>query len=305
MVETIGKQLLRARQARGLSLEEAALETRIRASQLAALEADDYSTFGNNTYARGFLQIYGKFLRVDVGMVTRELESGNPISVGDYQYLNAVAEEEPKREQPRTRSVSRREPERRRPSLVPLIVFIVLLGVVGLGAHFYIQAQRLDTTPANQGTAGASVGEGAGNASSTPSLVSAASAKTGGSAPAPTPGPATSRQNPTDRPFLAAPATPAPVLPSPPVPGTAQSGTPLPLPGINELIVEPLKKTWVRIRRDDPSAEPIYDDILYPKVGLLKLRGSRFWVESREPNALALRKNGQSVAVPPPGEAIQ
>ena len=108
MVETIGKQLLRARQARGLTLEEAALETRIRASQLAALEADDYSSFGNNTYARGFLQIYGKFLRVDVGAVTRELESANPISVGDYQYLNAVAEEEPKREQPRMRSTSRR-----------------------------------------------------------------------------------------------------------------------------------------------------------------------------------------------------
>ena len=74
---------------------------------------------------------------------------------------------------------------------------------------------------------------------------------------------------------------------------------------MNELIVEPLRKTWVRIRRDDPTAEPIFDDILYPKVGMLKLRGARFWVEAREPDAVALKKNGQSVAVPPPGEAIQ
>ena len=76
MVESIGKKLAQARLARGLTLEEAAMETRIRAKQLAALEADDYSSFANNTYARGFLLMYGKFLNVDVRAFARELEAG-------------------------------------------------------------------------------------------------------------------------------------------------------------------------------------------------------------------------------------
>jgi len=296
MVETIGKQLLRARQARGLTLEEAALETRIRASQLAALEADDYSSFGNNTYARGFLQIYGRFLRVDVGPVTRELESGNPISVGDYQYLNAVTEEEPTRDQPRMRSsMSRREPERRRPSVAPLIAFIVMLAIAGLAAHFYLQSQRLDTS-APKGSTSGSVGENTGTAAATPSPMTTSSGTTAAPAPAPA---ATG-----DHPVGTAPTTPPPF--GGPAVGAAQPPTPpAPLPPVNELVVEALRKTWVRIRRDDPAAEPIFDDVLYPKVGMLKLRGARFWIETKEPDALALRKNGQSVAVPPSGEAIQ
>jgi cytoskeletal protein RodZ len=308
MVETIGKQLLRARQARGLSLEEAALETRIRPSQLAALEADDYSSFGNNTYARGFLQIYGKFLRVDVGAVTRELESANPISVGDYQYLNAVTEEQPPpREQSRarTRSAGRRESERRRPSLAPLIVFIVLLAIAGLGTHFYIQAKRLDTSIQTTEPTAAAVGED-GVPEATPSPITAASGTTGVPGPVPS-STAAPGNTTTDRTFLGGSPTPTPAgAPAPPA-GALQSpqATPAPLPAVNELIVEPLRKTWVRIRRDDPAAEPIWDDVLYPKVGLLRLKGNKFWVEAREPEALALRKNGQSIAVPPPGEPIQ
>ena len=308
MVETIGKQLIRARQARGLSLEEAALETRIRPSQLAALEADDYSSFGNNTYARGFLQIYGRFLHVDVGTVTRELESGNPISVGDYQYLNAVSEQEPAREQPRARSAGGREPERRRPSLAPLIVFIVLVGVLALGTHFYIQAKRLDTSNENPAGTSGSVGENIRTPDGTPSPLTTASGTTGSPAPVPTPPAHIPGLPEGDRSLMGSRATLPPLAGPTPAIGAIQPAAAqptAPAPPVHELIVEPLKKTWVRIRRDDPTAEPIYDDILYPKVGLLKLRGSRFWVESKEPDALALRRDGQTVAVPPPGEAIQ
>src|SRR5262245_35383907 len=129
MVESIGKKLAQARLARGLTLEEAAMETRIRARQLGALEADDYSSFANNTYARGFLLMYGKFLNVDVRAFARELEAGSPISLADYQYLNAPegTEERPvRRTNPEVRMT-----DRRRPSLAPLIVFIVLMALVG------------------------------------------------------------------------------------------------------------------------------------------------------------------------------
>src|SRR4051812_3284266 len=104
MVESIGKKLSQARHARGLTLEEVAMETRIRAKQIAALEADDYSSFANNTYARAFLLMYGKFIGVDVRAFARELEAGNSISISDYQYLNAPQENEDMRPVRRTSS---------------------------------------------------------------------------------------------------------------------------------------------------------------------------------------------------------
>jgi cytoskeletal protein RodZ len=311
MVESIGKKLVQARLARGLTLEEAAMETRIRARQLAALEADDYSSFANNTYARGFLLMYGKFLSVDVRAFARELEAGNPISLADYQYLNATegSEERPIR---RTAPEVRRN-DRRRPSLAPLIAFIVLLSGVGFGAHLYYQAKRLEVglsnapaTPAPESTAPtpetvqtpsvAPTVISQPNLPITPAFNPAPQPPAQTTAPAPGPAaPATS-----DRQFLSTstvPPAPAAVLIPAANPGV---GAP-----VNELVIEPLKKTWVRIRRDDPAAEPVFEDVLYPKVGPLKLKGTRFWVEVRDADAVMLRKNGQPLAYQPPGITIQ
>lgn len=292
------------------------METRIRASQIAALEADDYSGFANNTYARGFLLMYGKFLGVDVRAFARELETGNPISMSDYQYLNARTEED---ERPSTggRKVNynhARADERRRPSIVPLIVFILMLALVGFGSHLYIQAQRLDiaTAPGSTPAPDAETPEVEPTAASKPATTTP---------PAPTvavkdntPGPVTP---------IAPSATPAPTvvpasqtgtrtLPTVPPPGTTSAAAPIPAttttPGVasqNELVVEPIKKTWVRIRRDDPTTEPVYDDVVYPKVGPLKMRGSKFWVEIRDADAVMIKKNGQALAYQPPGIAIQ
>lgn len=290
--EPVGRKLSKAREARGLSLEEAAIETRIRATQLAALEADDYSSFPSNTYARGFLLIYGKFLGVDVREVARNLEGTNPISIAEYQYLNAYPEAEPMRDAPRRRD----EPRSRRPSLAPLIVFVLLLGAGALGVHLYLQAQRLESSDA----ATAKI-ETVAPASGTVAPVVPAANTTTTIIPAnPTPQPfAPAPVAEADRAFLSAPpATPAPV--TAPIPAT-----PAPLPAINELTVEPLKKTHVVIRRDDPNAEPIFDDVLYPKVGALKLKGTRFFIQIAEPDAVTLRKNGQSVAYQPPGVTVQ
>jgi len=325
MVESIGKKLAQARLARGLTLEEAAMETRIRARQLGALEADDYSSFANNTYARGFLLMYGKFLNVDVRAFARELEAGSPISLSDYQYLNAPESSE---ERPvRRTSPEIRRAERRRPSLAPLIAFVVLMSMVAFGAHLYYQAQRLEvgtssapstpapdaspasvTTPALTEKAKAPVPTAVAPqpASVNPPPIVPSPATPGVAAPAPVvpaPVPASS-----DRQFLSTsvvPATPTTATPAtspasvvPPINGTA--GAP-----VNELVVEPIKKTWVRIRRDDPAAEPVFEDVLYPKVGPLKLKGNRFWVEVKDADAVMLRKNGQPLAYQPPGIAIQ
>jgi cytoskeletal protein RodZ len=122
MVESVGKKLLQARQKRSLTIEEVAHVTKLRPDKIVALETDDYSSFPSNAYAKGFLQIYARYLNVDVSEFLSSLESSNSISVDDYQYLsNAPA--------PKPVQTERRD-ERRPPSIAPLVffVFVLLLG---------------------------------------------------------------------------------------------------------------------------------------------------------------------------------
>lgn len=59
---SIGEQLREAREAQGLTLEAVERAIRIRAKQLAALEADDYTPFASALQARGFLRNYAAHL---------------------------------------------------------------------------------------------------------------------------------------------------------------------------------------------------------------------------------------------------
>src|SRR5919201_4903149 len=96
-IEGLGKKFQEARKARNLSLEEAARLTRIRQSRLAEIEADDFSNFPSLAYAKGFLQIYGKFLEVDVSPYLDAFETSGNITVHGYSYLQeATAPKEPR-----------------------------------------------------------------------------------------------------------------------------------------------------------------------------------------------------------------
>src|SRR4051794_21521308 len=114
MVDSIGKKLQQARVARGLSIEETAHATRVRPDKLLALENDDYSRFGSNAYAKGFLQIYGGFLKVDIVDAVRLLETPKQVSISDYQYLNNAAVPEASKIQ------VKRTWKAQRPSVMPL-----------------------------------------------------------------------------------------------------------------------------------------------------------------------------------------
>src|ERR1041385_2017650 len=112
-IEGLGRKFQEARRARNLSLEEAARLTRIRQSRLADIEADDFSNFPSLAYAKGFLQIYGKFLQVDVSPYLDTFETSGHITVDGYSYL----QDAPAPKAPRT-PVTRRN-ENARPSPVP------------------------------------------------------------------------------------------------------------------------------------------------------------------------------------------
>jgi cytoskeleton protein RodZ len=61
----IGSWLIRAREARGLTLEDAERDTRISRRYLQALEAEQFEVIPAPVYARGFLRSYSQYLGLD------------------------------------------------------------------------------------------------------------------------------------------------------------------------------------------------------------------------------------------------
>lgn len=61
----LGETLRAARERRGVTLEQASQDTRIRLKFLRALEAGDYQALPGATYTRGFLRNYGDYLDLD------------------------------------------------------------------------------------------------------------------------------------------------------------------------------------------------------------------------------------------------
>jgi cytoskeletal protein RodZ len=326
MVESVGKKLHQARLQRGLTIDEAAHATKLRPDKIAALENDDYSRFANNIYAKGFLQIYGRFLKVDVEEFARTLDNANPISISDYQYLSNA---------PATKSetiVTRRE-DRRAPSMAPLFFFLVLVAVGAVAFSWVYKnyerikgqpntklADAAETTPAPTPNADAAFVTDPQSASATPwpkaitPLPAAA-----GSPPAlhlatATPGPAVptlsigATPRPTNTSALLPGGTPAPKHPEQdfvtPSPVTTTDSATHPN-GMNEVLVAAVKKTWVTVRKDDPKAPPIFEDYVYPNANPLKLKGSRFFIEARDPAALQITKNGLPIAYQPTGVPVQ
>lgn len=65
MATGIGETLRAARREQGRSLADAAAETRVRETYLAALEQEDFTVIGGDVYAKGFLRSYAKALGLD------------------------------------------------------------------------------------------------------------------------------------------------------------------------------------------------------------------------------------------------
>lgn len=279
-----GQKLAKARLAKGLSIEEVAHETKLRPDKVLALEQDDYTRFPNNAYVKGFLQIYGRFLGVDVRAALSELENPSPVNISDYQYLNSAPAKEPERLAMRRKTG--------KPSLAPLIVFVVLCFLVGGGGYLYLNAKRL------------------GN------LEQLATTEIPVATPTPAP-----ESKPPQKAIVEMPVEPEPPLANTPEPDSAandvaaadhefiaQTGTPAPAAPagpVNEVVIEPVRKTWVTVRTGDMSSTPIFEDFLYTNAPSLKLRGPRFFIEVRDEGAVNIRKNGTPIAYQGAGVTIQ
>jgi cytoskeletal protein RodZ len=323
MYQPIGQKLRQTREKRGLSFDEVTHATKLRPAQITALEIGDYASFPSNAYARSFLQIYGRYLGVDVSAEAATLDTNQRFNIEEYQYLTIPNEprEEPERDLP---DLSRRA----KPSLKPLLISAAAVVVAFIGFTNYVNWQRITgRTPAKVANAPAKPVAEAATPEPLPIVEKpaaepvsienpappVAAAPTEDSAPPAAPAaPAASSPPPVmvaDREFLGEPAASAtaasPAERLAPVPNPDRDQV-APTPVIvNEVEVSVATKTWVTIRRDDADAAPLFEDYLYPGVRPLKLKGSRFIIEARDPGVVEIRKNGAPIAYQRPGVTVQ
>jgi cytoskeletal protein RodZ len=284
-IEGLGKKFQAARESRGLSLDEAARLTKIRQSRLSELETDDYSNFPSLAYAKGFLQIYGKFLDIDVSPYLDAFETPGNITVDGYSYLQDNPAPRPTRT-----TVARPEPQRT--SLLPLIIgIIVLLGGVWF-IKLILNVQRItprQTEAAPSPTATVPVAlpvETPRVATNTPPPASTTPAPTATVAraiavesPPPSAEPTVRRAQPVREDELAAAVANK-------TEGSA---------GINRIDIRPLKRTYVQVTVDDDPTAPAFERWLSPSDGAVEFRGHRFNVRVLDREAVQIRKNGRVV----------
>jgi|GEM_PF-1277003 len=152
MNDIFGRKLQKARIAKGISVSEAADATRMRPEKILALEASDLSKFPSAAYAKSFLQLYARFLGVDVKEVAATIDTGTHLTFDDYAYLrNASMPDMDVSTRPDSPTLSGyaapsvRIPEQT--SLLPLIILCVV-GVLGLfGFMIYSNIGRLKEAP--------------------------------------------------------------------------------------------------------------------------------------------------------------
>jgi cytoskeletal protein RodZ len=307
-IEGLGRKFQEARKARNLSLEEAARLTRIRQSRLAEIEADDFSNFPSLAYAKGFLQIYGKFLDVDVSPYLDAFETSGHITVDGYSYLQDAPAPKASRTQ-----VTRRN-ENARPSLAPFLICLAILIAGFWFLRFILNLQRIAPRPAEV------------TASATPSPT-APVARIVAPRAEPVESPAASAQ-------VAAATTPPPVTATPsiplatPVPTAIAVATPtIPVaravePEVrravpvrpedlaaaqaenatadanapNRVDIKPLKKTYMRVTIDDDPTKPAFERWVSPSDGTVEFRGHHFSVTVLDRDAVQIRKNGKIVS---------
>lgn len=166
MVSLIGSRLRTAREQRGLSLLDAAHETRIPVQRLDWLEHDNYAAFGSLTYARAFLRIYSEFLYVDASEMLHELPAARLAGSHNYRYLTdnfgpwVIADRRLERQ---LRDAARQKKATRSPVPAGIAMFAAVLIGLGLWGHHMAdvqaqsQAQQGQVSPASAHAAPAPV----------------------------------------------------------------------------------------------------------------------------------------------------
>jgi cytoskeletal protein RodZ len=316
-IEGLGKKFQDARLARGLTLDEAARMTKISPSRLAEIEAEDFSQFPSLAYAKGFLQIYGKFLDVDVTQYLEAFETSGDVTVDGYSYLQENSTQAPVRA-----PVLRRRPKRApspssgsggRPSLLPLVIGVVVIIVGFWIGKLFVNLRRLapPSSPKTVAQTPAPVASAVPQSTALPSPAQPAQAATNNVvANTPSPAPSVAPPSPSIAPTaaLVAAASPAatkqpeirraePVKPEDLAKAGASTASATATPsGPNRIDIRPLKKTYVKVVVDNETQQPAFERWISPTDGTVEFRGQHIAVRVLDRDAIQIKKNGKLLA---------
>lgn len=297
MVETVGRRLQKARQAKNWSVDEVAAATKIRPERIVDLEGDDLSRFPSLVYARSFLVKYAKHLGVDIQDDLEQIQVGSTVGLGEYHYLQAAPPPKYQPEPRRHESVGLRLPA----VLLAILALLILIGVPVI-SFLAINISRLNGgAPASDQAATESPSPGV---KETPLPIARTDqpTKEPGSSVSPTPTASVSVVEATPSPSAseasnvpvrrALPVTPGDDVAQASPSATASATT------VDTLEIRVRERTWLRVTKDKQNGEPIYNDFISPRSPPIVVQGKRFWLKLPDKNALELRKNGQAVAGP-------
>ena len=312
-MEGLGQKFQKARTARGLTIDEAARMTKIRPSKLAEIEAEDFSGFPSLAYAKGFVQIYGKFLNVDVSPYLEAFETSEHVTVDGYSYLQDNPAPPPRR----TEVVRKAQSNGNKSSLMPLVIGLVVLVVGFWFLKLMMDIRRIKPSPQRDAQALAQSSVAPANVPATSGAIVAPRALPADGTPAApaAPGPAVAEVPPeTTVPAAPAPtaaavaaASPAatplvaeepeirraePVGPEDLAQAQAASNPAETVAGQNRFDIRPLKKAFVRVTVDDGGPLQRWIDV---SERPMQFRGQRIAVKVGDPTAVEIRKNGKPI----------
>ena len=269
-MSTLGERLRVAREHQGMSLAQAAAETRILQRYLVALEEGDYANLPGDVYARGFVRSYAKLLNL-------------PSEEAIEAYRRERGQTEP------IKIISATSAPRIRNFFIPsfLGVFFVVLSLVGV-SYLILNAT---------------------NSLQSGDLLSATLTPTMGPTPPPlpTPIPELTSEPLAAATSIALPTSgPAGFVPTAPVATLATSPTPqLSAPIILEVRTEPGDSpgSWLQIKTD---SQTVYQKVLGPGQSLRFTAQRTVWLRAGNAAVVSVTINGQ--LQPPlsttPGEVV-
>jgi cytoskeletal protein RodZ len=304
MAESVGRRLQQARLARKLEIEDVAETTKIRPERIIDLEADEYTLFPNLTYAKSFLAKYAKFLEINIQEELDRFQVERAISLNAYQYLTSQP-------QPNRSSGARRiTPKGFRvpPVVVGILLLVVLVGVP-LFSYLALNVPRV----VGVRFAGAKNGEierpkdapeKAGLEQKPPDLPSESGVSTSDANPAM----ASQNQKQDDEAKEGLAPASSPIqghleegvevrraLPVDSPAADAQVRTVAPTLPDKKLEVRILKRTYVKVTKDQEGAQPVFEGFAGPDSRPIVVAGKRFWVHVLDKGAVEVRKDGQVV----------
>jgi len=311
MVESVGRKLQQARLAKKLEIEDVAEKTKIRPNRIIDLEADEYAQFPNLTYAKSFLAKYARFLGVDIQEELENFRTARTISIGDYQYLSSGSPQKSVQEPRRIEAIGFRVP----PAVVVALVLIVLVGVP---VFSYLALNLTRVADTNQVAAAGSTVTTSADETTKPGVPSPSAADSLQSTAKPSP----AEENPvvvvphdspqegdvkeaaTSSPFAVQARIEDGVEVRKALPVSApDSSTAVETPTKTSLSTLPekklevrvLKRTYVKVTKDEEGTQPVFEGYAAPDSRPIIVEGKRFWVHVSEKGAVEVRKDGQLV----------